>query len=105
MGILSNHEPDKNNILTEHGFKFKTSNCTGVVQNCYEKYIQLSSLYCAWVAVVPETGFVYIYIEYDCGGLVAEFQNALCKKWEDSQSDFFEELDDYVTSAVSSYQY
>ena len=72
--------------------------------NCYEKVVSLNSCYDAWVSVDIETSQVYIYIEYECGGEVARFDNELDTDFYVDQESFFRELDDYVTDVVSSYR-
>lgn len=102
MGILSEDLSPVKNILTEHGFKYERSSVTGQLQKCFEKCVKFSDLYYGWVAV-KTNGEVFIYVEYDCGGCVAEYSDQIETKWEYSQEDFFKELDEFVTSIALSY--
>ena len=101
MGLLENKTSDEN-ILTKHGFKFKTSSVTGHFKNCYEKTIALDSSYVMWVAVKTDTSEVFIYIEYDCGGEIASREYALDNTFSNERA-FFEELDDIVTMVAEEY--
>lgn len=104
MGILSEDLSQSKNILTEHGFKYTRSSVTGQLRNCFEKRIRFSSLYYGWVAVKVTTGEVYVYVEYECGGEVATYSEQLENKWEDSQEEFFTELDELVTGISHSWE-
>ncbi len=101
MGILSVENRD--NILTKHGFKYEHRSVTGELERVYEKCVKFPSIYYGWVAVSIETGEVFIYVEYDCGGEVATYSEQLENKWEDSQDRFFRELDELVTGIASRY--
>ena len=103
MGILSEDLSQSKNILTEHGFKYEQSSVTGQFQNCFEKCVKFSSLYYGWVAV-KTNGDVYVYVEYECGGEVATYLEHLTNNWEDSQEEFFAELDKLVTSISYTYE-
>lgn len=89
MGILS--VDNKDNILTKHGFKYEHRSVTGELERVYEKCVKFPSIYYGWVAVSIETGEV------------ATYSNQIETKWEDSQEDFFKELDELVTGIASSY--
>lgn len=102
MGILS-IEKQVNNILIDYGFKYKHYSVTGNLHNCYEKTIQLSTLYYAWIAVKPDTNKVFIYIEFECGGEVASYDLSLTKSFENDPQGFFAELDELVTEYTYSY--
>lgn len=103
MGILS-HEQE-NNILEQHGFKYKSNNVIGTLKNCYEKKVQISSTYDAYVAVIIPYGICEIYVEYDFGGEVERCTFLLDTVWSRStQNEFFEELDMRVTDHLKSYE-
>lgn len=102
MGMLK--RDNGKNILTQYGFTFKERNVNGKLDNCYEKAITLSALYCAWVAVNIETSDVYIYVEYECGGEVSTFDFTLEHNFYDGQEAFFNELDEEVTDYVNSFE-
>jgi len=102
MGVLV--DPiEETNILTKHKFKYERLNCTGVLPNCYERFVDLNEYYNAWVAVQTDTGKVFIYVEYACGGMVEEIDECVKTKWKDSPEEFFEELDDIVTKIYAQY--
>lgn len=44
MGILQQN-CNKNNVLTENGFKYKPRSVTGDLKNCFEKCIDLGLYY------------------------------------------------------------
>lgn len=103
MGILKDYTKS-DNILLANGFTRENKSVTGDLIMCYEKVIFLNSCYVAWVSVDIETSQVYVYIEYECGGGVAKFDNELDTDFYVDQESFFRELDDYVTDTVSSYR-
>lgn len=102
MGILT--EPSRpDNILTKNGFKHKASSVNGALTDCYEKFVPLSDLYDAFVAVKPKTGEVSIYVEFECGGKVASFKTVLIASYSANPHEFFEELDEEVTGFTAFY--
>ena len=103
MGILKDYTKSSN-ILLANGFTRENESVTGDLINCYEKVVPLNSCYDAWISVDIETSQVYIYIEYECGGEVARFDNELDADFYVDQESFFAELDNYVTDTVSSYR-
>ncbi len=102
MGILTD-SVDKNNILTQNNFKYKSSSCTGELNNCYERCISLTDCYDAWVAVKTDTGEVFTYVEYDCGGEVESIYDHIYINFEDLPRQFFEKLDEIVTDIYERY--
>ena len=104
MGILRVPKIHNRNILTDNGFEYKASNCVGTMEYCYERCVTLSAKYDAWVSVKPETGDVFIYIEYECGGEVYRYNGTVLANWDESESEFFKELDEYVTDTTNFYR-
>ena len=102
MGILKETGKGINNILTKYDFEYEQRSVTGALNNCYEKVIPLG-LYSAWISV-KTSGEVFIYIEYDCGGEVASYDNVINANWNESEVAFFDELDEYVTNILENYK-
>lgn len=98
VGILES--TSANNILTLNGFEPEATSITGHLHNCYTKYIQLASPYCAYVSV-DLNGGVEIYVEYDCGGEVATYYWQLNTEWNVNPKKFFNELDQIVTEFLN----
>lgn len=104
MGIL---QQDHNiyNILTQNGFKrpiFLSRTVRselGDLSKCYERRIELG-LWSVWITVYTDTRQVLIYAVYDCCSDIASYQTTLSHSWEESEKDFFSELDEYVTSML-----
>lgn len=103
MGILRETNETENNILTRYGFEYEQRSVTGHLKNCYEKSISLGPTYVAWVSVKTDTGEVYIYVEYECGGEVMSYESTIVANWNESESAFFDELDEYVTDTLANY--
>ena len=101
MGILEKKELEPDNIFTRNGFTFESLNATGDLKNCYEKYVELSDTYSAFIAISLETGETVIYIEYECGGEVSSHSTtiSLTDSFGDKRDeyDIFKELDEEVT--------
>lgn len=103
MGILSREQGD--NILEEHGFEYKPWNAIRTFKNCYEKFVEISPTYDAYVSVIIPDGLCDIYVEYGCGGEVERHSFLLDTIWSRStQNEFFEELDMRVTDYLKRYE-
>ena len=102
MGILAD-STDKNNILTQNKFKYKSSSCMGELNNCYERCISLTDCYDAWIAVKTDTGEVFIYVEHNCGSEVKAIYDYIYTDFKDSPRQFFEKLDEIVTNVYERY--
>lgn len=104
MGILQ-QDHNTNNILTQNGFKHPiflsrtVRRDLGDLNKCYERRIELG-LYSVWIAVYTDTRQVLIYAVHDDCSDVASYQTTLSHSWEESEKEFFSELDEYVTSML-----
>lgn len=95
MGILK--ENTSVNILERNGFTKEVANVNALLLDCYEKYVSLTPLYDAYVAVNCNSSDVYIYIEYNCGGYYAAEEPCMSIEYNQDPQRFFDELDEYVT--------
>ena len=93
MGILAR---SNSNILTDHGFEEEKS-------NVYRKFVELSSLYDAWITVDLRKNSVEIYVEYECGGEVSTYNFTISTDFEEQPNKFFDELDEEVTDFLEIY--
>ena len=99
MGILFDSYEEERNILTDHGFLFKNASDMHLLSKCYERKIHIPTGYYIYISVKPRTKQVYVTAEclYDRKIEPVQYEHKLENNWSDSPSDFFKELDDYVT--------